>query len=149
MFKYISLGLGAALLAVSFLYFQKVNQVKNMELQSAQLIAKQEAEMRKIEQANYQEVINAINEATQRSIEIEMDNTAALDANKRLQQTISKLNTQVSNLSKNARADYSTALSELLEVCSARYIDVARKADGHVNDIRTQRKLFDSIKSVE
>ena len=149
MFKYISLGLGTALLAVSFLYFQKVNQVKNMELKSAQLIAKQEAEMRKIEQANYQEVINAINEATQRSIEIEMDNTAALDANKRLQQTISKLNTQVSNLSKNARADYSTALSELLEVCSARYIDVARKADGHVNDIRTQRKLFDSIKSVE
>lgn len=105
------------------------------DLETANNIAEYEMSARKIEQQNYQEVIDAINKAKLQQQEIAIDVRSANDANERLHQTIDQLNAN-SALSANDRAEYTASISELFKECSSAYIEMARAADGHASDIR-------------
>lgn len=128
-----------ALVFMTFMLREAAHTMQTMRvthtLETANNIAEYEMSARKIEQQNYQEVIDAINKAKLQQQEIAIDVRSANDANERLHQTIDQLNAN-SALSANDRAEYTASISELFKECSSAYIEMARAADGHASDIR-------------
>lgn len=95
-----------------------------------------ELRARKIERESYEQVIQAVNDGKAREKSIAVDVANANDANGRLHATIDRLNATTSDNSA-ARAEYTASVSELFKSCTSIYLELAEKADGHVNDIRT------------
>ena len=137
-----------ALLFLGLFSFYKL-QYDKLKLEIAENQTKHEQQMRAVEQSQYKEVINAINEANAQRIKVEIDSSDAESANKRLRQTIDRLNVQVSQLSASARIEYSNSLGELLKECTAAYRTVARKADGHAADAKLMQNILKSVPSAK
>lgn len=96
-----------------------------------------EVRARKIERQSHEQVIQAINDSQAREEAIALDVANTNRANERLHQTVDRLNTSIARENSAARADYAATLSILFKESTARYIELAKAADGHVNDIRT------------
>ncbi|WP_186473967.1 DUF2514 family protein [Psychrobacter sp. KCTC 72983] len=96
-----------------------------------------EVRARKIERQSHEQVIQAINDSQAREAAIAVDVANTNRANERLHQTVDRLNTSIARENSAARADYAATLSILFKESTARYIELAKAADGHVNDIRT------------
>ena len=130
----------AGLLCLSLIIYDKQsNRIDFIKLshkqETTELRANYEAKARQIESENYEKTINAINEAKIREQIIVADNADARAAVTSLSDTIDKL---ASNAKTDAeyRIEYATTTGELLKDCSSSITELARQADGHVNDIR-------------
>lgn len=132
----------AALFFLGLSIYYKI-QLEDYEVKLAKNQARHEAEMRILEKNQFQGVIDAINVANEQKIRVEVDSGNAESANKRLHQTIDRLNVQVSNLATSARVEYSNALSDVLKECTVAYREVARKADGHATDAQMMKQIFE------
>jgi len=128
-----------ALVATAALYHDRgitIDRTKEQnKLQLVSAKADYEARARQIEKENYQNVIDAINAAKVREQVIAVDVASANDANDRLHSTIDRL---AANATADAgyRVEYTNSVSELFKSCTSVYLELAAKADGHVNDIR-------------
>lgn len=136
------LGLGilfVALVITAMLYDKQgiqIERIKSAYKQEAtELRADYEAKARQIESENYEKTIDAINEAKIREQIIVADNADARAAVNSLSDTIDKL---ASNAQTDAeyRIEYAATTGKLLKECSGSIAELARTADGHVNDIR-------------
>jgi len=96
-----------------------------------------EVRARKIERQSHEQVIQAINDSQAREEAIALDVANTNRANERLHETVDRLNSSIARENSAARADYAATLSVLFKESTARYIELAKAADGHVNDIRT------------
>lgn len=130
----------AGLLCLSLIIYDKQsNKIDLIKLsykqEATELRADYEAKARQIENENYEKTINAINEAKVREQIIVADNADARAAVNSLSDTIDKL---ASNAQTDAeyRIEYATTTGKLLKECSGSITELARQADGHVNDIR-------------
>ena len=94
-----------------------------------------EEQARNIERANYQGVIDAVNQAQKRAQLVAIDVASANSANNRLHDTIDELQARAAYSTRD-RIEYTNSVGELFKNCTSVYIDLAAKADGHVNDIR-------------
>lgn len=94
-----------------------------------------QAEYHKMEQESHDKTIQAVNAATTRAKADAASAAVARAANERLSQTIDRL---AANATTDAafRDQYAATTGELLKDCSGQITDLARLADGHVNDIR-------------
>lgn len=133
-------GACACFLGLSIYY--KI-QYEHLQLELAQNQTRHAEEMRAIERNQFQEVINAIDKYNERKIQIDVDSTDADAANKRLHDTINKLNLQVSKLASSAKIEYANALSNVLKECTTEYRQVAKQADGHAADAVMLKELFE------
>lgn len=130
----------AGLLCLSLvIYDRQSNKIDLIKLsykqEATELRADYEAKARQIESENYEKTINAINEAKVREQVIIADNADARAAVNSLSDTIDKL---ASNAKTDAeyRIEYAATTGKLLKDCSGSITELARQADGHVNDIR-------------
>lgn len=96
-----------------------------------------EVRARKLERQSHEQVIQAINDSKAREAAIALDVATTNRANERLHETVDRLNSSIARENSAARADYAATLSVLFKESTARYIELAKAADGHVNDIRT------------
>jgi hypothetical protein len=90
---------------------------------------------RKLEQASYEQTITAINDHKARQKANDRAILDATTANERLSQTIDRL---AANAATDAeyRVKYAATTGELLKECSGSIKQLAKAADGHVNDIK-------------
>lgn len=123
----------------SFQYIQNQEKKHNLELSDLKL--NQEKKLRETLEAKHEQLVEAINEATKRNETTEREFNSLVDANKRLQQTIRQMDYRVKQLPEAARTAYTSALSHVFEQCTERYSEVAKRADGHVSDIRMYQQL--------
>ena len=131
--------LALVLTALVGLYDQSKAEIKLLQVEHAlemtTLRADYETRSRKLEQQQYDQTINAINEHKKR----EAINASAIadanTANERLSQTIDRL---AANAETDAhyRIEYAATTGQLLKECSGSITRLAKAADGHVNDIR-------------
>ena len=118
---------------------KKAEQIKQLKtehaLELATLRADYETRARKLEQANYEQVITAINNHKARQADDARAIASANTANERLSQTIDRL---AANAATDAdyRVEYAATTGELLKECSGSITKLAAAADGHVNDIK-------------
>lgn len=94
-----------------------------------------------LERKNNEQVIQAINDGQAREAAIALDVANTNSANDRLHQTVDRLNTSIARENSATRADYADTLSVILKESTARYIELAEKADGHVNDVRILQEI--------
>lgn len=114
------------------------NQHKN-ELLS--LERNQQAKLLEIREQQHEDMIHAVNEALQRNQQTEAEYAALSDANKRLQHSIKQMDSRIKQLPESARAAYTSALTHVFTECTTAYSDLAKKADGHVSDIRMYQSI--------
>lgn len=118
---------------------EKDKQIKQLKTEHAleltTLRADYETRARKLEQANYEQVITAINDHKARQADDARAIASANTANERLSQTIDRL---AANAATDAdyRVEYAATTGELLKECSGSITKLAAAADGHVNDIK-------------
>ena len=118
---------------------EKDKQIKQLKTEHAleltTLRADYETRARKLEQANYEQVITAINDHKARQAADARAIASANTANERLSQTIDRL---AANAAADAeyRIEYAATTGELLKECSGSITKLAAAADGHVNDIK-------------
>ena len=128
-----------AIIALIGLYGQSRADIKQLKTEHAleltTLRADYETRSRKLEQANYEQVITAINEHKKREAANASAIASATTANERLSQTIDRL---AANAATDAdyRIEYAATTGQLLKDCSGSITRLAAAADGHVNDIR-------------
>lgn len=122
-------------------YEHTQNQEKKHNLEIADLKLNQEKKLRETLELKHEQLVEAINEATKRNETTEREFNSLVDANKRLQQTIGQMDYRVKQLPEAARSAYTSALSHVFEQCTERYSEVAKRADGHVSDIRMYQQL--------
>ena len=117
----------------------KAEQIKQLKTEHALELTKLNADYqtraRKLEQANYEQVITAINDHKKREAANASAIASANTANERLSQTIDRL---AANATTDAqyRIEYAATTGQLLKECSGSITALAAAADGHVNDIR-------------
>lgn len=90
---------------------------------------------RQIEQENYQNVINAINESKKREQVLVADAASARDAVTSLSDTIDTLAANAKT-DANFRIEYSNTTGQLLKSCSTEYIGLAKTTDRISNSLR-------------
>lgn len=123
----------------SIQYIQNQEKKHNLELSTLKL--NQEKKLRETLEAKHEQLVEAINEATKRNEVTEREFSSLVDANKRLQQTIRQMDYRVKQLPEAARTAYTSALSHVFTECTEQYSEVAKRADGHVSDIRMYQRL--------
>jgi lipopolysaccharide export LptBFGC system permease protein LptF len=128
-----------AVIALIGLYGQSRADIEQLKTEHAleltTLRADYQTRARKLEQANYEQVITAINDHKARQADDARAIASANTANERLSQTIDRL---AANAATDAayRIEYATTTGELLKDCSGSITKLAAAADGHVNDIK-------------
>lgn len=90
---------------------------------------------RKLEQASYEQTIQAINDHKKRQKANDRAIASANTANERLSQTIDRLAANAA-IDADYRIEYAATTGELLKECSGSIKQLAKAADGHVNDIK-------------
>ncbi|MGP4950722.1 hypothetical protein ACTXGO_00915 [Psychrobacter sp. T6-1] len=93
------------------------------------------ASQRKLEQASYDQTIQAINDHKKREAVNATAIADATTANERLSQTIDRLAANAA-VDADYRVKYAATSGQLLKECSGSITRLAKAADGHVNDIR-------------
>ena len=94
-----------------------------------------EVRARKLEQASYDQTIQAINDHKKREAVNATAIASATTANERLSQTIDRLAANAA-VDADYRVKYAATSGQLLKECSGSITRLAKAADGHVNDIR-------------
>lgn len=131
--------LTCALIVMIGLYGQSRTDIKQIKTEHAldltTLRADYQTRARKLEQANYEQIITAINDHKARQADDARAIASANTANERLSQTIDRL---AANAATDAayRIEYAATTGELLKDCSGSITKLAAAADGHVNDIK-------------
>ena len=128
-----------AVIALIGLYGQSRADIKQLKTEHAleltTLRADYETRSRKLEQEKYDQTITAINDHKKREAANASAIASANTANERLSQTIDRL---AANAATDAayRTQYAATTGQLLKECSGSITELAKAADGHVNDIR-------------
>jgi hypothetical protein len=118
----------------SALYVQRGHRINEIKAEAVEARVQFEARQREIESKNYERVINAVNQAEIQTRVNEQHAISANVANDSLRDTIGQLQREVSQVSAEAAAKYTQTFGDVLGECTAKYIDLARKADGHARD---------------
>jgi hypothetical protein len=120
-------------------YIQKQTNQHKAELLT--LETNQQKKLLELQEQRHEDIIKALNQATAENQHSETEYAALHAANKQLQQSIKQMDGRIRKLPESARAAYTTALGDVLGECTTRYTDLARKADGHVSDIRMYQRI--------
>lgn len=145
--QYVLIAILAMLVVfMTFMLRESTHTMQSMRithtLETANNIAEYEMRARQIEQQNYQGVINAINESTERQKQIAINYDNAVAVSNSLSDTITNIETSLISDNANARAEYTTAISNISRSCIGEITELARRADQHVSDIRMMQDAW-------
>ena len=145
--QYIVIAILSFMLGLTTYYLN--DSVKEMQLmrvvhdlETANNIADYEMHARQIEQQNYQGVINAINESTERQKQIAINYDNAVAVSSSLSDTITNIEASLISDNANARAQYTATISNISRDCIGEITELARRADQHVSDIKMMQDAW-------
>lgn len=145
--QYGVIGALAVLLAlVGFGSYHKSHQITNLrashELTLITLQADHDAEVRVIERQNFQGVINAVNESTERQKQMATKYDAVVVINDGLSDSIKNIETSLIAANKSAVIDYTKSVHRLLEDSRSKYLEMARAAAREQEEARRLRESW-------
>lgn len=145
--QYIVIAVLAMLVVfMTFMLRESTHTMQSMRithtLETANNIAEYEMRARQIEQQNYQGVINAINESTERQKQIAINYDNAVVISNSLSDTITNIESSLISDNANARVEYTAAISNISRNCIGEITELARRADQHVSDIRMMQQAW-------
>lgn len=145
--QYIVIAVLAMLVVfMTFMLRESTHTMQSMRithtLETANNIAEYEMRARQIEQQNYQGVINAINESTERQKQIAINYDNAVVISNSLSDTITNIEASLISDNANARVEYTAAISNISRNCIGEITELARRADQHVSDIRMMQQAW-------
>nr|DAN41851.1 MAG TPA: Protein of unknown function (DUF2514) [Caudoviricetes sp.] len=143
--------LAASNLCYAMLYRQASHELEKTKQEYAVQVANNKAAnaqyIQDILDTQYKGVLNALQDHERERQKIEVDYSDALDANRRLQRTISSLDHQVSRISERTQREYSKALGRVLKECSTEYLSMAKRADQHSAEAEKYRRAIENARA--
>jgi hypothetical protein len=87
-------------------------------------------------------VTKAQNDAKQREADLLLASDAAHNELDGMRSDISTMRAKLANATRDAAVERAASIGHVLQECAAAHQELARRCDGHVNDIRTMRDAW-------
>lgn len=127
-------------------------RVAELQLEIAEQATTQERQYREADRRTYEtskaiydQYAKALNDAIARNTALEASATRAAAVTRGLRKALDTANARLAEATESAAREYAATVGELFGHCSARYTELARKADGHASDAAACRAAWPVI----
>ncbi len=122
--------------------YQIINLKANHELKLITLQADHDAEVRMIERKNFEGVINAVNESTERQKQMADKYDAVVVINDGLSDSIQNIETSLIGANRAAIIDYTKSVNQLYEDSRRQFIEMGKAAAREQEEARRLREAW-------